>query len=90
MEQVARKIACALRERDPGPEPDYRVLADACRASIASGLLPPGGRLPSQRDLATAADMSRTTVVAAYNLLRGEALVETRPGAGTWVTRPPR
>ena len=67
----------------------YRQLADQLRAAIASGELPPGTRLPSQREVAAAAAVSRTTVVSAYNLLRAEALVETKHGLGTWVAGSP-
>jgi DNA-binding GntR family transcriptional regulator len=63
----------------------YRLLADVFRRQIACGALAPGTRLPSERDVATVASVSRTTVVAAYNLLRADALVETRRGLGTWV-----
>lgn len=72
---------------DPA-EAQYRRLADSFRRQIASGELAPGARLPSERELADAASVSRTTVVAAYNLLRGDALVQTRRGLGTWVTSP--
>lgn len=68
---------------------EYRRLADLLRASIASGELAPGARLPSERDLAEAESVSRTTVVAAYNLLRADSLVQTRRGLGTWVAAPP-
>jgi DNA-binding GntR family transcriptional regulator len=72
---------------DPA-EAQYRRLADSLRRQIASGDLAPGARLPSERELAEAASVSRTTVVAAYNLLRGDALVQTRRGLGTWVAAP--
>ena len=66
----------------------YRRLAESLRRQIATGELLPGTRLPSERDLAERASVSRTTVVAAYNLLRGDALVQTRRGLGTWVAEP--
>jgi DNA-binding GntR family transcriptional regulator len=73
---------------DPSGAAQYRRLADALRSRIASGELAPGARLPSERELADASSVSRTTVVAAYNLLRADALVETRRGLGTWVAAP--
>jgi DNA-binding GntR family transcriptional regulator len=66
----------------------YRRLAESLRTQIVSGELSPGTRLPSERDLAEATSVSRTTVVAAYNLLRADALVQTRRGLGTWVSGP--
>ena len=86
-ESDPQQIASALRAHG-GCEPQYLALARVVSASIASGELPKGSRLPSQRELAEAADVSRTTVVSAYNLLRAESLIEMRRGAGTWVVRP--
>jgi len=71
--------------RNSGVAASYRVIADHLKGRIATGELAPGTRLPSERDLAEAANVSRTTVVAAYNLLRADSLVETRRGLGTWV-----
>jgi DNA-binding GntR family transcriptional regulator len=67
----------------------YRDLAAALRAAIASGELPVGTRLPPQRELARLLSVGRTTVVAAYNLLRAESLIVMKQGAGTWVVRRP-
>ena len=62
-----------------------RDLAAGLRAAIMSGEIPVGARLPPQRELALLVSVGRTTVVTAYNLLRGESLVEMTQGAGTWV-----
>ena len=70
---------------DPTLVAQYRLLALSLRQRIETGELPPGTRLPSERALAEAAAVSRTTVVAAYNLLRADSLLETRHGLGTWV-----
>lgn len=67
----------------------YRDLAAALRAAIASGEVPIGTRLPPQRELARLLSVGRTTVVAAYNLLRAESLIAMKQGAGTWVVRRP-
>lgn len=72
---------------DPA-EAQYRRLAGSLRGQIVNGELAPGARLPSERELAEAASVSRTTVVAAYNLLRADSLVRTRRGLGTWVAAP--
>jgi len=53
--------------------------------TIRHGLLTPGLRLPSERDLARALSLSRTTVVAAYDNLRDGGWVESRSGSGTRV-----
>jgi DNA-binding GntR family transcriptional regulator len=70
---------------DPTVVAQYRRLAESLRRRIASGELAPGARLPSERAMAETAAVSRTTVVAAYNLLRADSLLETRHGLGTWV-----
>ena len=67
----------------------FRALAAGVAAAIERGDLPVGARLPSERALSTAAGCSRGTVVAAYEVLRGQGLVLRRTGSGTWVRRPP-
>jgi DNA-binding GntR family transcriptional regulator len=66
-----------------------RALAAALRAAIAADQIPVGARLPTERELARTLGVGRTTVVSAYNLLRGEALIRATQGAGTWVARRP-
>jgi len=64
-----------------------RKLAHALMQAIRHGALNPGIRLPSERDLAQALTISRTTVVAAYDTLREGGWVDSRTGSGTWVSR---
>lgn len=68
---------------------DYRDLAAALREDIRADRLPVGARLPPQRELARLLAVGRTTVVGAYNVLRGERLVHPSQGAGTWVVAQP-
>ena len=81
-----RSVVAGLDER-PGTGPLYRRLAEAIRAAIRRGELPSGTRLPTERALAVELSVSRSTVVAAYDLLRGEGWLESRQGSGTWVRR---
>ncbi|MCU1339012.1 MAG: PLP-dependent aminotransferase family protein [Bryobacterales bacterium] len=60
-------------------------LTRALIQTIRHGLLTPGLRLPSERNLAQALSLSRTTVVAAYDNLREGGWVESRSGSGTQV-----
>ena len=53
------------------PVPIYRQLCGRVRVAIASGQLPPGGRLPSARSLAAQLGTARGTVDAAYAMLAG-------------------
>ncbi|WP_034647997.1 PLP-dependent aminotransferase family protein [Cellulomonas sp. HZM] len=72
--------------RRPGPA--YTALADALRAAVLSGSVPIGTRLPSERELATAVDVSRTTTTACYDVLRVEGYLTSRRGSGTVTTLP--
>jgi GntR family transcriptional regulator len=68
--------------------PKYQQIADRLRAQIASGVLEPGERLPSEPDLATECDASRNTVRLAIALLINQGLVVSRQGLGTFVVEP--
>jgi DNA-binding transcriptional MocR family regulator len=68
--------------------PDYAALAGAVRGLLADGRLPLGVRLPAERELAQALVISRTTVSAAYRLLRESGHLTSRRGAGSWTTLP--
>ncbi len=65
----------------------HRRLSAGLRSAIERGLLLQGTRLPSERDLARVLQVSRNTVVAAYNGLRDEGWLSSKTGHGTWVRR---
>lgn len=65
--------------------PLHAKLTDALRDAIEQGQLTGGSRLPSERDLARRLSVSRSTVVTAYDALRGSGLLESRQGSGTRV-----
>src|SRR5262245_21965143 len=67
--------------------PLYRRLAEALRDAIERGEVATGTKLPPERVLARQLAVSRTTVVQAYDVLRGEDWLESRQGSGTWVSR---
>jgi GntR family transcriptional regulator/MocR family aminotransferase len=60
----------------------YRQL----RRAIIDGVLRPGELLPPSRELARTLSVSRTTVTVAYDRLAGEGYVDSRVGAGTFVS----
>ncbi|MER6951934.1 GntR family transcriptional regulator [Nonomuraea sp. NPDC000554] len=62
----------------------FRVLADELRRGIAE-LRWPGGRLPTEQQLATEQGVSLNTVRRAVDLLVTEGLVYRRQGSGTYV-----
>ncbi|WP_129789380.1 PLP-dependent aminotransferase family protein [Promicromonospora panici] len=70
--------------------PAYVALADAFRAAVLSGTLAPHTRLPSERELAAALSVSRTTTSGAYARLRELGFAISRVGSGTVTTLPQR
>ena len=46
--------------------------------------------MPAERELAAALGVSRTTVAAAYEALRGAGMLHSRRGAGSWTQLDPR
>lgn len=67
--------------------PLHRQLYAHLREAILTQRLPPGARLPSTRMLAHEMDVSRYTVVDAFQQLLTEGYLEGKVGAGTFVTR---
>jgi GntR family transcriptional regulator len=66
--------------------PLYVQAADYVQAQIASGALPVGGRLSSERDLAAEWGIAYQTVRRAMRELRERGLVASVVGKGTYVT----
>jgi GntR family transcriptional regulator / MocR family aminotransferase len=61
----------------------------ALRAAVLDGRLAAGDRVPATRDLARQLGVARGTVTVAYDRLVAEGFLESRPGAGTFVTTVP-
>jgi GntR family transcriptional regulator/MocR family aminotransferase len=73
---------------DPsGTEMLTAQLARQLRAAIRQGQLPPGTRLTSSRRLSEQLDVSRNTVIRAYDNLLVEGYLEARPASGIFVAR---
>src|SRR4051812_39705817 len=68
--------------------PAYYGLADAIRLLIVDGRVPVGARLPSERAMADALRISRTTVTAAYAQLREDGYLNARRGARSTTALP--
>ncbi len=86
---MARKSSTlALNLRGPSAGVSlYRWLYEQLRTAILDGRLKPGARLPATRDLADAYQLSRTTIVTAFEQLKSEGYVEGRTGSGTYVSQ---
>ncbi|MCX5469999.1 PLP-dependent aminotransferase family protein [Acinetobacter nematophilus] len=64
----------------------HQRLFHCLRNAIIEGVLPVKTRLPASRDLAREINVSRNTVLSAYEQLQSEGYVEARTGHGTWVS----
>jgi DNA-binding FadR family transcriptional regulator len=80
MQSVDQTTPLLLRQR-------YEQVADRIAADIRSGRLAPGDRLPSERDLARRLEVGRASVREAIASLQVAGLLETRPGAGSFVAQ---
>src|ERR1700689_5196440 len=69
-----------------GEKPLHRQIYDAFRAMILERRLQPGQQVPSTRVLADELGISRIPVLGAYSQLLAEGYIESRLGAGTFVT----
>ena len=67
--------------------PIYLAIADALATDIAAGLLRPGERLPTHRDLARRLGVNVMTVSRAYAEAGRRGLTEGEVGRGTFVRR---
>jgi len=65
--------------------PLFRQLYEQLRQAILSGRLTPGTRLPPTRTLANELNVSRNTVVNAFEQLTAEGYLSGRVGSGTYV-----
>jgi DNA-binding FadR family transcriptional regulator len=64
----------------------YEQIADRLEEDVRRGVLRPGQRLPGERDLAASLGVGRASVREALGALAVRGIVETRPGAGSFIT----
>lgn len=63
--------------------PLYKQIAEQIQAQITSGEIPGGFPFPSERQLADALGVNRTTVLNAYKELKADGLMASHVGRGT-------
>lgn len=68
--------------------PPFQQIAAQLREAIRKGDLAPGAKLPSISDITAETGVAYATVRQAFNVLRGEGLVDTRAGRGVFVRQP--
>ncbi|MFD5797231.1 GntR family transcriptional regulator [Streptomyces diastatochromogenes] len=65
----------------------YMQIVQQTKQALRLGLLQPGDRLPTAREVVEATAINPNTVLKAYRELEREGLVEARRGLGTFVRR---
>ena len=88
MADLADQIFGAMKGAGANGAPLYLRLKRSIEDAVQHGVIGPGDALPSERDIAAKADISRVTVrKAVQDLVRAGLLVQRR-GSGTFVARP--
>lgn len=87
---IAHDSGVALRGQIPIPKRTrHAVVSESIRRHIVAGLdlglLVPGARLPSARELSAELRVHQRLVLAAYRLLQREGLVDIKPQSGVFV-----
>jgi len=82
----ANRLARLLGDWITGERALHIQLAANLRQLIATGALTSGTRLPSERSLGVALGVSRNTVTKSFDVLRGEGVLSSRQGDGTYVS----
>ena len=88
MADAADQVFAPVREAARSGAPLYLQLRKSIEDAVRNGVMTPGDALPSERDIALKADVSRVTVrKAVRELVKGGVLVQ-RHGSGTFVAEP--
>jgi GntR family transcriptional regulator/MocR family aminotransferase len=66
-------------------EPAYEQISRQIEELVRQGLLGPGARIPSIRQLAQRLGLANSTVAIAYDELAARRVIETRRGSGTFI-----
>ena len=69
--------------------PIYTQIIDGFRQQIAAGVLQPGDKLPSVRELAAQLAINPNTIQRSYRMLEAEGWIVTVPGKGCFVCEAP-
>jgi GntR family transcriptional regulator len=69
--------------------PPYVQIVEQVRQALLNGVLRPGDRLPTVKEVVGSLAINPNTVLKAYRDLERLGLVEGRQGVGTFVTRRP-
>ncbi|WP_105971690.1 GntR family transcriptional regulator [Streptomyces geranii] len=67
--------------------PAFQQIVQQTKQAMRLGVLVPGDRLPTAKEVAEVSAVNPNTTLKAYRELEREGLVEPRPGQGTFVRR---
>ncbi|MER5687392.1 GntR family transcriptional regulator [Streptomyces sp. NPDC002205] len=84
---MARSAAVEFRIDRHSGVATYLQIVQQTKQALRLGLLEPGDRLPTAREVVEATAINPNTVLKAYRELEREGLVEARRGLGTFVRR---
>jgi GntR family transcriptional regulator / MocR family aminotransferase len=87
MKQVSAGFFPSIAFDERESTPMYRRLYDWFRSAILTGELRPGQKLPSTRYLASELNVSRITVLCAFQQLAAEGYIVSSAGSGTYVAK---
>ncbi|WP_262315596.1 GntR family transcriptional regulator [Lacticaseibacillus parakribbianus] len=63
----------------------YQRLVLQIKQQVTAGILAPGEKLPSVREMAKRSQLNPNTVAKAYKQLEADRVVEVRPGLGSFI-----
>ena len=66
-------------------KPIYIQIIENTRAQIATGVLQPGDKLPSVREMAAKLSINPNTIQRAYREMEQQGLIQTIPGKGCFI-----
>ncbi len=75
--------------REPALGPMYLQIANALEARVQDGTYAHGDKLPSETEFSRELEVSRATIIKAYDLLERRHLITRHQGSGTRVSAPP-
>ena len=74
-----------LKVNPASPATVYQQICEQVKYAVATGVLAPGDRLPTIRQVAAETRVNRNTIARAYGELEREGVIVSRPGRGSFV-----
>jgi GntR family transcriptional regulator len=68
----------------------YLQVVDGVKTAVAKGILDPGDKLPSVRELSMELTLNHNTVTKAYQELERDGVIEVLRGRGTFIAQQPQ